>query len=224
MTDLRTAAAPATPTGRRAVRPGAVLAVMLVLAAAALVNLVQFPGIDDRLGDNFDALNRNQSEDLAELVYSECDSCRERYGLHMSLYVVAPGSTVTVPRSGPYGVSAYQTDLVTNRLYAIGRVAEVRWVDELPPLSIDPRPYIVASGPGGSRGVPWALAVQSPPAPPSDPDRFLDEALRQERHRHPAGSPREFVLLAWPVPRDDSDHDHQDLLIETSLLAPEPGR
>lgn len=222
MTDLRTAAAPPAGTAGRATRSGAVLLLMLLLAGAALVNLIEFRLIDDtRTGDSFDAIRRHHTADLTQLVIVDCDICQQRYGLHLALYLVAPGSRVTVPRSGPHGESQHQTDLVNNRLYALGRASSVEWVDGLPQLQVDPRPYIVASGPGGGRGAPWALAVQSPPAP-ADPEGFLERSLREGRHHHPEGRPREFVLLEWRVPR--GDHDYQDLLIETSLLPGEPGR
>jgi hypothetical protein len=219
--DLRTAPSPPAGGGGRTTRTGAVLLVMLLLAAAALVNLVEFREVDTRTGDSFDAIRRNHTADLTELVMVDCDICQQRYGLHLALVMVAPGSRVIVPRSGPYGESQYLTDLVSNRLYALGRVSSVEWVDDLPPLQVDPRPYIVASGPGGRRGAPWALAVQSPPSP-ADPEGFLERGLREGWHRHPDGRSREFVLLEWRVAR--GDYDYQDLLIETSLLRREPGR
>jgi hypothetical protein len=221
MSDQATAVAPAASPPDRPSRPKAMLVLMLLLAGAALVNLIEFREVDTRVGDSFDAIRRHHTADLIELVMVDCDTCQQRYGLHLSLYMVAPGSRVTVPRSGPFGENQYQTDLVTNRLYALGRASEVEWVDDLPPLQVDPRPYIVASGPGGARGAPWAVAVQSPPVP-ADPEGFLERGLRAGQHHHPDGRPREFVLLEWPVAR--GDHVYQNLLIETSLLRGEPGR
>jgi hypothetical protein len=225
--DLRTDATPAaeTPPADRRPGPAAFVVAVLLLVAAVLVNVVQFRAIDARNGtDSFDAVHRFGTGDLTELQITLCETCQDRYGLHLSLYMVAPGSHVIVPRSGPYGASRYLTDLLDNRLYSLGRVESVEWVDDQPAeLGVDPRPYIVASGPGGSRGAPWALAVQSPPAPDADPDGFLVRGLQEGRHRNPDGPPREFVLLRWSVPRPGSDREYQDLLLETSLL-PAPAR
>jgi len=166
---------------------------VLLLVAAILVNLVQFRAVDQHTIDNFDAVHRNDTPDLFALSQRECQWCRDRYSLHLALGAAAPGSTVIVPASSPYAGSRNQRESLTLRLYAIGRVAGIDWVDyrQAPRLlsetGFDPNRYVTASGPGGEKGAPWALAV--------DPSS--------------AARDREFVLLQW---------QDQDLLLEASLL------
>lgn len=199
----------------------AVLIAALLIAIA--VNVIQFRASDRDPDDNFDALHRNSTADITELVYDECVSCRDRYALHLALRVIAPGSTVLVPASSPYVHSRYTWGVLRQRLYALGLVANVKRVsyrqtrDALAGVNLDP--CIVASGPGGARGAPWAVAV-APPLPPgqgTDPDQFLAAALRAGEHRDPHARPREFVLLEGPSPVGSAS-SYEDLLLETALL------
>jgi hypothetical protein len=224
MPEQSTAVEQVVEARRPPARSRAVPLVLLLLILAAVPNLLLFRGVDNRVDHNFAAVHRNETADLTELAYTECKNCRDRYGMHLALYVVAPGSRVVLPRTGPYGASRHLTNQVTERLYALARVSTVEWVDEAPALTVDPRPYILASGPGGERGAPWALAVRSPTGVvggTANPDGFLAQALRDGRHHHPDGLPRDLVLLAWPEPR--GDYAYQDLLIERSLLRQERG-
>jgi hypothetical protein len=223
----------ARATGR-ATRGGAVLLVVMLLVDAIAVNVIQFRGIDRETVDSFDAVHRFETGDIMELGYRECAWCRQRYGLHLALQVIAPGSRVIVPASSPYAANRYLAEEFTLRLYALGRVATVDWVGRTqdPELltsagpdggggGLDPTPFVVASGRGGERGAPWALAVDGPaPTPPggSDPDDYLAQALRDGGLGDADAPPREFVILQWRVPREGSRYDYQDLVLDTSLL------
>jgi hypothetical protein len=161
-----------------------------------------------------------------------CLACRQRFGLHLAIWVIAPGSTVIVDSEGPYGGDLRQKEEFGVRLFTYGDVASLHWVDAgaaarlLPAADggaavLDPAPYIVASGKGGETGAPWALAVD-PDGPDvsnaSSPDAFVAEALREGLHLDGQGAPREFIILAWDLPREGSTYDYQDLVLETSLL------
>lgn len=154
---------------------------VLLLAGAILVNLGQFRAVDQQTIDNFDAVHRNDTADLFELSQRECQWCRDRYALHLALGATAPGSTVIVPASSPYAASRNRRESLTLRLYALGRVTGIEWVSyrQAPGLlsatGLDPSPHVTASGPGGEKGAPWALAP--------DPSG-------QDPHRR-------FVLLQW---------------------------
>jgi hypothetical protein len=188
----------------------------LLLIGAILLNLGQFRAGDRHTDNNFDAAYRNDTSDITELVITECEWCRDRYAVHLALRVVAPGSTVIVPASSPYAATPYDQGVLAQRLYSLGLTGSVEWAGYRQPASLlaglDPAPFVLARGPGGERGAPWAIAVADPPA--TDPDHFLDDALRAGDHEDPGGRPREFVLLQWPA----AEGDPRDLLLETSLL------
>jgi hypothetical protein len=204
--------------------PARLLLAVILLVGAIIINIAQFRGIDEGTIRNFKALQRNPAADILDLGYRQCPYCRDRYGLHLALQVAAPGSTVFVSDAGPYGASRYLTEEFTLRLYALGRVERVEWVDfQLDPRLLSPDDldeHVVASGPGGERGAPWLLAVDAPLSglPVGDPDRFLRQALQDGEHRGNERPAREFVVLEWPTPREGSDDAHQDLVLETSLL------
>lgn len=201
------------------------------MVVAIVANAVEFRRVDQGTVEWFRAIYRYPTADLHEITYtSSCDSCRQRYGLHLALRAIAPGSRVLVDRSGPYGESRYLTEEFELRLSSFGGVGSIEWVDAaavtalLPPndpgpAGLDPTPYIVASGPGGDFAAPWALAV-GPDAGvdrDGDPDEFVADALRAGEHRERSASPREFIVLRWEVPRGQR-HDYQDLVLDTSLL------
>jgi hypothetical protein len=198
---------------------GVGLIATLLLVGAILVNLAQFRDGDRSADDNFDAIHRNDTADITELVYAECEWCRDRYSIHLALRVIAPGSTVIVPADNPNAGTSYDAGVLAQRLYSLGLVERVDFIAARDlPTGIDPGPYVLASGPGGERGAPWAVAVAPPPRPQpaADPEGYLEAALRAGEHRDPDRPAREFVLLQWPDPAVD---DPRDLLLETSLLA-----
>lgn len=219
------------PSPSASARTGRALVAVMVLVGAIMINLVQFREIDRNTVNFFDAVHRSGTADIMEQGYRQCAYCRDRYGLHLAIQVVAPGSTVFVPDSSPYGESRYLAQEFTLRLYSLGRVGQVEWVDYEPPEDLltgglDPTRFVIASGPGGRVGAPWALALDTPVpdlATTPDPDQFLVEALQAGEHRNSGRPPREFIVLQWMVARPDSNRDYQDLVLETSLL-PEPVR
>ncbi|MGH3680237.1 MAG: hypothetical protein ACRDT2_08295, partial [Natronosporangium sp.] len=210
--DAAAAAGSARP--RWPVRSG--LAVLLIAAAIA-VNLAQFRSIDESTVDSFDAVHRNGTADIVELSYQECGWCRDRYGLHLALGILAPGSTVLVPASSRYAASPDAAGELTLRLSTYGRVDGVEWLGYAQPpqlLSTAGVPgSVVASGPGGAKGAPWALAL-APPVPDgagtADPDGFLERALAAGSHRRDGGPPpRVLVLLR---------EQERDVLVDVALL------
>lgn len=222
-----------------------VLLVALLVTAVA-VNAVQFRAVDAAAGHGRDAIDPGQTADLAVIAYRECGWCRDRYAIHIALHALAPGSSVTVAPSDPYLLpSPYDraedaAEEVTVRLLTFGGAARVDWLadddwaqdPDAPRLvaGIDPAPFVVASGPGGQKGAPWAIAVDpdrrvpgapdvprapgvpgppgAPGAPggPDNPDHFLPRALAAGEHRQGPGAhaePGEFVLVRWYAPRYD---------------------
>lgn len=195
------------------------VAVAALLVVAILVNVGQFRSIDRNTIDNFAAVHRSDTADIIALSYRECDWCRDRFALHLALGEVAPGSTVLIPVPSRYASRRYTAEEFALRLYTFGAAARVHRVRtdatallvdraSLTPVGyavaaargddpgFDPTPYVVASGPGGAKGAPWALAVD--PSPP--------------------GPDREFAVLDWPTAETESGYDHLDLMVETSLL------
>lgn len=221
MTQLKTAEVTREPDPPASSRTGRSLIAVMLLVGAILVNVVQFRGIDASTVNFFDAIHRAGTADLLEQGHQQCARCRDRYGLHLAIQVVAPGSTVYVPDTSPHAADRYVGEEFTLRLYSLGRVERVEWVDIAPTLDFDPAPHVFASGPGGSRGAPWVLALDAPPEgliAPGDPDEFLMQALRDGEHRDSGRPPREFVVLQWTVTREGSGYTYQDLVLETSLL------
>lgn len=215
-----------------------------LLVAAILVNAAQFRAVDAAAGPGEKAVYTGETADLAVMAYRECDWCRDRYAIHIALAAIAPGSRVIVAPSdpyllpSPYDSGADATEEATVRLLTFGRAGEVDWLDgdgwaqdpDAPRLvaGVDPVPFIAASGPGGQKGAPWAIAVDPDrpvPGRPANPDHFLGRALAGGEFRDPAGEPGEFVLLRWYSPRYDHCYatgfcySYQDLLLETTLLA-----
>jgi hypothetical protein len=214
-----------------------------VLVAAIAVNAVQFPAVEAAAGHGRDAVAPGETADLAAIAYRECDWCRDRYALHIALAAVAPGSRVIVAPSDPYLLpSPYDraedaAEEITVRLLTFGGAREVDWLDgdgwardpEAPRLvaGVDPVPFITASGPGGQKGAPWAIAVDPDrrvPDLPANPDHFVGHALAHGEHVDSTGQAGEFVLVRWYSPRygycyaTGFCYSYQDLLLETSLL------
>lgn len=228
-------------TGLRSVRRRLPFLLGALLVAAILVNAVQFRSVDAAADSGEQAIHIGDTSDLPTMAYRECDWCRDRYAIHIALAAIAPGSRVIVAPSDPYLLpSPYDTgadaaEEVTVRLLTFGEAGEVDWLDgdgwaqdpAAPHLvaGVDPSRFIVASGPGGLKGPPWAIAVDPDrriPGQPADSDQFLDRALTGGVG--PAGHPGEFLLVRWYSPRyhscyfDDFCYGYQNLLLETALL------
>ena len=203
-------------------------AVLLLLAI--VVNVVQFPGIEQQPYPEMRALARSDTSDLTAVMYRECAWCRERFGVHLSLGVVAPGARVIIPSPTPI-LTSPEGEETAARLRLFGRASEVDFVpyDASGLPGIDPMPYVMSSGDGGARGAPWLLAVDPRYLPASgiqDPDNYLFDRITGEGPKS-SGETRTFVLFRWNQPRPghprpieflEFQYTYQDLLIEASLL------
>ena len=224
---------PLTRSRLSGVRP---MLLAVLLAMAIVVNIGQFPGIEQQPYPEMRAIERFSTSDLTAIMYRDCAWCRQRYGLHLSLGVVAPGARVIIPTPSPIGtgLEVEETDETGGRLRVFGRASNVEFVPydgaELP--GIDPMPYVISSGDGGIRGAPWLLAVDPrylPAGGVQDPDTYLLDRITGEGPRT-SSETRTFVLLRWDRPRPGHPRPieyvpfvftYQDLLIEASLLPAE---
>jgi hypothetical protein len=198
----------------------------ILLAGAVLVNVIQFPGIESQPYKEMRAFGQYDTADLTVIGYRECDWCRQRYGLFLSLGTVAPGARVIIPTPSLV-MARSEGDEVPARLRVFGRASSVELVDYNASsvlVGVDPSPYIISSGEGGDRGAPWALAVDPrylPPGGVPDPDNYLlDIDVLTGEGPTRSDTVREFVLVRWWQARTQPIHrsTYQELLIETSLL------
>lgn len=208
---------------RSAVAPYRFRLFAVLLVAAVAVNVVQFRGIDRERFREFEAVGRYQTSDVARIAYENGGWHRQRYGLYLGLGTLAPGATVYIPTPSGFAEDRQVADETATRLRVFGRAGRIVW---LPAPAVaagtgfDPKPYVVASGVGGARGAPWALAVDPArprPAGPAAPDDYLKPIVTGEGPRTSADV-RTFALIRWPVPREGEDYDYQELLVETVLL------
>jgi hypothetical protein len=208
---------------RSAVAPHRFRLFAVLLVAAVAVNLVQFRGIDRERFREFEAVGRYETSDVARIAYENGGWHRQRYGLYLGLGTLAPGATVYIPTPSGFADDRKVADETATRLRVFGRAGRIVWVPA-PAVAagtgFDPKPYVVASGVGGARGAPWALAVDprwARPEGPADPDEYLKRIVTGEGPRRSAET-RTFALIRWPVPRDGESYAYQDLLVETELL------
>jgi hypothetical protein len=179
------------------------LTLVAVLVAGVVLNVLQFRSLDDEAPRHYAALHRYETDDLVTIGHRN-RQVRSYYGLYFTLAEIAPNSTVIVS-------SSVLTDTrgIAGRLYAFGAVSHLVITplsedtfllpaDTSPGVSglIDPTPFIVVQGSGGSRLASWAIA--------------LDPAAAS------TGPTREFAFLHWEGPIGESTRNY--LLIETSLL------
>lgn len=219
-----TAPVPTRPTRLR----GMPLIFAVLLGAAILLNVIQFSSIEDRAASGFAALERNRAGYMVTVVNDRCGGCQELFGLFFALRPIAPEAHVVVPLDQGYDLTRYRTEELGMKFRSYGGAATVEWVrfdsaavTLAPAGPFDPAPYIIASGKGGRRGAPWAIAVSGgdESADHDDPDGYLTRTLSASGPSTPStGAARRFVLLRWGQPRPNSDYDYQDLLVETSLL------
>lgn len=198
-----------------------------ILVAAIAVNVIQFRSIDEEARHNYTAIHQYETDDFIEIGVYGSRALRDLYGLHFALALLAPHSTVITSQDTPYTSDEFGT-----RIHGFGRVKELVVVpgdgallELAEAASFDPGPHIVASGEGGQRGAPWAVAVDMTDGEvgaPDAPERFLRRAVRDgTRLSEPPGDPRRFALLQWPMVDDESGHGYMDLLVEMSLLPQE---
>ena len=158
---------------------------------AIVVNVAQFRTSDRDTDDNFDAIHPNGTADITKLVYNECAWCRDRYVIHLALRVVAPGSTVIVPASSPYRDDRYIADVLGQRLYSLGLVADIEWVSYRRPRTRWPDSTSPGtSSPAGRaerRGRPGPSPSPHPTPPPRPARRGL---IRTTTWPPPSGAHR----------------------------------
>jgi hypothetical protein len=194
-----------------------------LLVVAVAVNVVQFSGIERARFREFQAVGRYETADLGRITYQNGGWHRQRYGLYQGLGTLAPGATVYIPTPSAYAADQETADETATRLRVFGRVGRIVWVSA-PAVAagpgFDPSPYVVASGVGGARGAPWALAVDPArprPGGPADPDDYLKDIVTNEGPRDAAPG-RAFALIRWPQARPGESYAYQELLVETALL------
>jgi len=207
---------------RHAVAPGRTALVAALVVGAIVTNVVQWPSVEQMFQPEMEAIGRSNSSDIAATSYLRCAWCRQRYGLHTALGVIAPGARVIIATPSAYAPDRETADEISSRLRVFGRVDSIVWVrsDVALESGFDPTPYVIVSGDGGTKGGPWALAVDPKAIPPGgghNPDEYLNEIVTGEG---PARSDtvREFVLIRWQKARPHSSYRYQELLVETSLL------
>lgn len=216
------AAVPRLHRLRSAVAPYRARLFAALLIGAIIVNIVQFPGIERNRFREFEAIGRYETSDIVAISYRNGGWSRQRYGLYQGLGVLAPGATVYIPTPSAYAADPDIAHEIATRLRVFGRVGRIEWVpsEAASGPGFDPTPYVIASGPGGSKGAPWALAVDPAYLPAGgvpDPDRYLHEIITGEGPAR-SGSVREFALIRWPQPRLGESYPYQELLVETVLL------
>ncbi|BCB90491.1 hypothetical protein [Phytohabitans suffuscus] len=217
---------PGLPRLRAALAPYRWRLFAAALVVAIAVNVLQFRDIDRERYFEFKAVGQYPTADLARITYGNGGWHRQRYGLYQGLGTLAPGATVYIPTPSPYQVDRATADETASRLRVFGRVGRLEWVPAPTAAAgpgFDPTPYIVASGVGGARGAPWALAVDPArprPEGPADPNFYLRPLVTSEGSRD-SGADRSFALIRWPHKREgEKTYDYQELLVETTLLPP----
>jgi len=176
----------------QACQPGRRRTILLgLIAAATLVNVVQFPMIERDAPEHWRAISRYESGDLPDIALrlANPSNVRERFGLALALAEVAPGSALVMASSLRMTHSRARGVLMS-----LGRVTTIEDPDYDPQSffgDFDPRPFIVAQGEGGRLGDPYAIAVAE-------------------------GAPERFVLLQ----RELSNGDLVDVLVDERLLPP----
>jgi hypothetical protein len=190
--------------------------VAAVVLVAVAVNLVQFAGIERDSPANVGAIHQPGTHDLRELMYHGCAvRCLQRYGVSIALGLIAPGSRVVVPDSGPLTADRNLAEELFVELRAFGGVERIDVVggDVTARIlgAVDPTPHILASGAGGTYGDPWAIAVDPARGPASrgDPPDFIRRSLQAGVRPDRTAPAREFVMVRWNA---------VDLVLETSLL------
>ena len=162
---------------------------VVLLACAALVNVVQFPGIERDAPAHWRSISRYDSGDLPDIALrlGNPDNVRQRFGLALSLAEIAPDAELIVADS-----LRMSRTRARGLLMGLGRVSRIDEVD-YDPISflaeVDPAPFVVARGEGGDRGDPYAIAVAD-------------------------GAPARFVWLQ----RESDDGDLVDVLVDERLL------
>lgn len=132
--------------------------VLVVLAMAGLVNLVEYPAIDAAASDQYEAVEVKDGHELEDLVGGHFPSTKRRFELYVRVAEHAPGVTVTVPEGSQLNDEHFlglgDVDQVRRRTYP-SQVPDdvVRELDQ----------HVVASGESRDLDGEWALAIGSGP-------------------------------------------------------------
>jgi len=197
------------------------LAALLVLGIG--VHLAQFRFIEVNSGDLTSAWVRSESSDLLSVGLPGTSNSWSRYSYAVALAELAPGSSL-------FEASDSQ-DGVRRRALGFGKAAEFHQLAVTTQELLgdfDPKPFVVATGEGGRRGAPWAIAIvpgDSSFGNPDDPESFLEEILENHaRKEHEGGFARKFFVVTIDNPEAtvDDKFDYELYFIETDLLGIEP--
>jgi hypothetical protein len=148
--------------------------------------------------------------------------------LFFALSYLAPGSTLIIAEEGSTGGGNPDPERVQfgdvgdyfiERAFAFGEVTEIVMFegDALDLLGdLEPMQYAVASGSGGFRGPPWAIAVQGGNASEDFPRGYLYRAFRGEAV--PEIGAQEFLVVRYADPNLSGEWEFRWLLVDTRLL------
>jgi hypothetical protein len=199
---------------------------VVALVAAIGINLVEFPEIDGGTHERYKAIYRQPTSDMIDIGFRDLAWARDRFGLAVALHAVAPNARIVLPEPGPYSGTDNET---LNRLtwlrmarpgITLVRVTYLGELDLLDRVDVGLDRNLVASGRGSVKGVPWMLVLDPAhrPSDTGDPATFAQRVMDGAFQGPVEGPTRDFVLLRYDHPRPGLDHDHQDVLVELSLL------
>jgi hypothetical protein len=177
------------------------------------VNLMEFSTVEARSCSFFSAFHHRENGDIVAVMWDEDASSSSRYSPFLALGFVAPGSTALIAER-----DSGSEEWFHERLYAFGGVKDVEEVEgsALDLLGdVDFEPYVVASGLGGVRGDPWAIAIVGGDSWEDPAWYFLRDAFASPDQIH--GEARTFLVVAWSADPEDGD-DRQWLFIDVGLL------
>jgi hypothetical protein len=214
----------------RLTAPSARAAIVIACALSFITwSLVSFPSLDRKGSQTLAVLRTNRpTEDIVRLSMEPGGNSYSRYSMSIALSLVAPGSTLIVPKKPGAGVQG-KSDL---RMLGFGDIASIqRWGGDGESLLAgieNQAAYVTAAGIAGSRGAAWEIVLDSRSEPRLD--QFDDplELIPAWRAAGDAavvtGPPRTFVFLSRPVEQDDlerlqpRDYGYVNVLMETSLI------
>lgn len=193
----------------------------LAMAVVIALNTALFAVIDSsRPHERTNAISVMPTADIVELAFSNTHT-RTSIELYVALGALAPGSTIEMASVTAEEGTTYRHFLFElSRIESVttGATANAAWQGE-----VDPLPFVVARGSGGSGGAPWLIALDAANGPLSDlgsPAGYVADLVESGAHRGLSDNPsRDLILLEWDHPHaTDDQYGYQILLIERSLL------
>ncbi len=201
---------------------------IVAISVAIGINVGQFKPINEKLNNNYTALNISKSGNLVDVAMSESASLRGYYLPWTTLSKVAPSSTLFVDENSNF----YRSGATRGRIEAFGATSEIKPInldtDVLTGVEIER--YIVASGESMRDDLPYfAIAMNV-----GDNSRIVkDQKGLYAVENTPVREGASFILIEWSGP-DEAFHPLVDLsnfkdrkaafyalLLETSLLSEE---